>query len=111
MWPSWREARVTCIACGETLPRNEAREYDKYGDRWDRDDKEFEYLCKPCDGELSRHARHGLEALLVDVETEISGRDGDSESDRTAFCLGYLDRLEDWYGMSESESEETRHWE
>ncbi|WP_207586877.1 DUF7562 family protein [Halomontanus rarus] len=111
MWPSWREARVTCIACGETLPRSEAREYDKYGDRWDRDDKEFEYLCKPCDGDLSRQSRHGLEALLVDVEAEVDGGDRDGESDRTAFCLGYLDRLEERYGTSESESEGTQRRE
>ncbi|MCU4744054.1 hypothetical protein OB955_22920 [Halobacteria archaeon AArc-m2/3/4] len=109
MWPSWREARVTCLACGEAIPRSEAREYDKYGDRWDRDDKEFEYLCKPCDSELSRVSRHGLESLLVDVEAEIQGRDDDA--DRAAFCSNYLERLEEWYGTAESESEGTQRWE
>ena len=103
MWPSWREARVTCIACGDSLPRTEAREYDKYGDRWDRANKDFEYLCKPCDGELSRQARHGLEALLVDVEREGS----DGEYPQADFCHRYLERLEAWDGVSEVDAEET----
>lgn len=52
---------VTCIACGEVLPRDDAREYDKYGDRWTREGKEFEHLCKPCFRQLTKHARDGLE--------------------------------------------------
>lgn len=103
MWPSWREARVTCIACGDSLPRTEAREYDKYGDRWDRENKDFEYLCKPCDGDLSRQTRHGLEALLVDIELEV----GNAECEPADFCDRYLARLEAWDGTSEVDAEET----
>ncbi|WP_435129377.1 DUF7562 family protein [Halobaculum sp. D14] len=58
---------VTCIACGETVPRGDAREYDKHGDRFTRDGKRFEYLCKPCDRERSRQPRSGLESTLVDA--------------------------------------------
>jgi len=57
--------QVTCIACGETLDRDDAREYDKYGDRWSREGKEFEYLCKPCDRECCHQSRDGLEEALV----------------------------------------------
>jgi len=38
---------VTCISCGVSIERSDAREYDKHGDRWDREGKEFEYLCSP----------------------------------------------------------------
>jgi hypothetical protein len=55
---------VVCIACGDSLTREEAREYDKEGDHWDRTDKEFEYLCKECHGELSHQPRGGLEEAL-----------------------------------------------
>ena len=58
---------VTCPACGSAVSRSEAREYDKYGDRWDRDDKRFEYLCKPCHRSLCHHDRGGLEELLVGI--------------------------------------------
>ncbi|MFC7166776.1 DUF7562 family protein [Halospeciosus flavus] len=67
MWTPGSDASVTCIACGEDLDREQAREYDKYGDRWDRDGKEFEYLCKSCYRGLSKADRAGLESLLVDV--------------------------------------------
>jgi len=61
----WGETEtVSCIACGEAVARQDAREYDKHGDRWDRDGKSFEYLCKPCFRSLSKHARDGLEAAL-----------------------------------------------
>ena len=59
------DEEVVCIACGATLRRDDAREYDKYGDRWDRDGKTFEYLCKPCFRECGRHARDGVEEALV----------------------------------------------
>jgi len=71
MWRSSgpdRGGDVTCIACGESVPRSEAREYDKHGDRWDRRDKEFEYLCKPCDRERCHQPRGDLESLLTDAE-------------------------------------------
>jgi hypothetical protein len=67
---------VSCIACGEEVSRQNAREYDKHGDRWNRDGKEFEYLCKPCFRELTKHARDGLEAALDDAG---AGRVSDEE--------------------------------
>jgi hypothetical protein len=75
MLGSGEDTTVTCIACGSTVDRAEAREYDKHGDRWDREEKDFEYLCKPCDRERNRIPRDGLEELLVtcgagDVSTE-----------------------------------------
>jgi hypothetical protein len=78
MWGSPDRSRgqeVTCIACGETVSRSNAREYDKYGNRWDRRDKQFEYLCKPCDRERCHQSRGGLETLLEDVEAESDGTD------------------------------------
>ena len=70
MWRSRRspkEVSVTCIACGDSVSRSEAREYDKLGDRWDRVGKEFEHLCKPCHRELSHQPREELEPLLVEL--------------------------------------------
>ena len=67
-WRGGEETTVTCIACGETLARADAREYDKHGDRWDRRDKSFEYLCKPCHRTLCHHTRRGLETLLTEIE-------------------------------------------
>ncbi|ACV46408.1 MULTISPECIES: DUF7562 family protein [Halomicrobium] len=66
---------VTCIACGESVSRSDAREYDKHGDRWDRTDKEFEYLCKPCHSDLTHQPRPGLEDLLETVEADADDRD------------------------------------
>lgn len=59
---------VICIACGESLPRSAAREYDKTGDRWERHDKEFEHFCKECFRELCHQPRAGLESTLRTVE-------------------------------------------
>ncbi|MGB9964131.1 DUF7562 family protein [Halobacterium hubeiense] len=67
---------VSCIACGADVPREDAREYDKHGDRWDRDGKRFEYLCKPCFRELAKQPRRGLEASL---EAAGAGRVDDAE--------------------------------
>lgn len=87
MWDSRRVRKtVTCIACGDALPRAEAREYDKHGDRWDRREKTFEYLCKPCYRELTHHSRDGLESLLAAVQA-----DG---PDRETFLRRYLDAAE-----------------
>ena len=61
------ESTVTCIACGEELARSDAREYDKLGDRWDREGKTFEYLCKPCFGDIVKQPREGLERALEDA--------------------------------------------
>jgi hypothetical protein len=77
------DRQVTCIACGATLDREDAREYDKYGDRWERRDKEFEYLCKPCHRECCHQHREGLERLLVAAD---AGR-----TDRTTFLRRYCE--------------------
>ncbi|UWG46934.1 Zn finger protein, C2H2 type [Halanaeroarchaeum sp. HSR-CO] len=58
------DVEVTCVACGDRVERAAAREYDKYGDRWDREGKSFEYLCKPCFRGLIKQHRQGLESLL-----------------------------------------------
>ena len=94
MWsPRRRTETVTCIACGTSVDRDEAREYDKYGDRWDRDGKEFEYLCKPCDGELCRHERDELEDLLVEIDA--------GERSREVFLARYLTVVEKRYDSLE----------
>ena len=68
------DRQVTCIACGETLDREDAREYDKHGDRWSRDGKDFEYLCKPCHGECCHQNRDGLEETLVAADAGRTNR-------------------------------------
>ncbi len=85
-WPPWRADRVTCIACGTSLPRADAREYDKHGDRWDRGEKEFEHLCKPCDRELSRCPRDGIEELLCELGDDL---------DQAEFCARYMAAVSD----------------
>jgi len=67
MFGSGHGETVTCIACGEQLTRADAREYDKHGDRWDRREKRFEYLCKACFAETDRQPRDGLEQILADA--------------------------------------------
>lgn len=97
MWPSWtRNPSVVCLACGTEVSRSTAREYDKYGDRWDRENKEFEYLCKPCYTDLCHHPREDLEGLLIDL--------GAGESTQAAFLTGYLATVEERYGTLEEES-------
>lgn len=61
---------MICIACVEVIPRADAREYDKYGDRWDRAGKDFEYLCKPYHRKCCHQPRNGLEETLVRAENE-----------------------------------------
>jgi hypothetical protein len=78
---------VDCIACDESVPRADAREYDKDGDRWERHGKEFEYLCKPCYREISHQPRHGLEALLVEIESP--------EQSRAEFLRQYVGAIEE----------------
>ena len=69
MWPARRDrSSVTCPACGASLLRTEAREYDKFGDRWERDGKTFEYLCKTCHSAMCHQPRPDLESLLCDIE-------------------------------------------
>ncbi|WP_049985455.1 DUF7562 family protein [Halobellus rufus] len=81
---SFRQAsdeEVVCVVCGETVERADAREYDKYGDRWDRDGKTFEYLCKPCHRECCHQPRTGLEETLI--------RANAGETDRESFLRAY----------------------
>ena len=70
-----------------------AREYDKYGNRWDREDKEFEYLCKSCHRDLCHHPRDDLEDLLVELEAD--------RQDQQAFLAAYLATVEERYGTLE----------
>jgi len=89
MWGSRsnrEDDEVTCIACGTSLPRGEAREYDKYGDRWDRTGKEFEHLCKDCYRDQCHQPRDGLEDLLVDV--------GAGDRSQEAFVAEFYDESE-----------------
>lgn len=76
---------VICVACGEVHPRAEAREYDPLGDRWDREGKEFQYLCKPCHTAECHQPRQGLEEQLVAL--------GDDHPDANSFIAAYYDSL------------------
>jgi ribosomal protein S27E len=75
MWRRRDPTEVTCIACGEEVPRSSAREYDKHGDRWTREDKQFEHLCKACYQELCHQPRGGLEDRLAHIDTAGSSRE------------------------------------
>lgn len=66
---------VTCIACGDRLSRDDAREYDKHGDRWDRQNKRFEYLCKACFTDTCRQPREGLESTLTAADAGETDRE------------------------------------
>ena len=92
MW-SAGDSVVTCIACGESIPREDAREYDKYGDRWDRQNKTFEYLCKPCDRTQCRQPRGDLEELLTEI--------GAGHCDQAEFLSWYVGVVSDRYGELE----------
>jgi len=83
MWRSRNnrdETTVVCIACGTSVPRSEAREYDKHGNRWERHGKSFEHLCKECYRDLCHQPRGDLEALLIDLEREASFGGADAEA-------------------------------
>jgi len=86
MWRSGSDGEVTCIACGTEVPRSKAREYDKHGDRWDRRDKSFEYLCKPCYRDCCHQPREGLEATLVEA--------GAGTCDHETFLTAYHDAVD-----------------
>jgi hypothetical protein len=96
---------VVCIACGTSVSRSDAREYDKEGDRWDRYGKEFEHLCKGCYRELCHQPREGLESLLVDIEAdgdrESAGGDGSHSLSREEFCRRYFGAVRERYGPPE----------
>ncbi|WP_136716665.1 DUF7562 family protein [Halorientalis salina] len=90
MWGSRRTrdgSQVTCIACGSSIARSDAREYDKHGDRWEREDKEFEFLCKGCHRGLCHQPRQGLESLLIESSA--------GERDRDAFLAKYHELVSD----------------
>lgn len=78
---------VTCIACGETVTRSDAREYDKYGNRWERHDKQFEYLCKACFTDVDQQSRDGLESVLNAA--------GAGETDQSTFLQQFRELSED----------------
>ena len=84
---------VICIACGTSVLRSEAREYDKEGNRWDRHGKEFEHLCKECFRDLCHQPRDDLESLLEEVE-----RDGLTQNE---FLSRYLGAVEERYDSAE----------
>ena len=93
MWRSPRDEELTCIACGATVGRADAREYDRFGNRWDREDKAFEPLCKPGPDALSHQPRGDLEELLVDADA--------GETDRGTFLASYVALVEERYGSLE----------
>lgn len=84
---------VVCIACGSSVLRSEAREYDKEGNRWDRRNKEFEHLCKSCHNALCHQPRDDLESLIVDIEEEGVARN--------EFLRRYMDAVNERYGSTE----------
>jgi len=83
---------VVCIACGDRLPRSDAREYDKQGDRWSRHGKEFEYLCVDCHDDLCHQPRDELEELATDVAQTVD--DPSSEAFARAFQREAADRTD-----------------
>jgi len=90
MWRSRRNRdrrTVVCIACGDSVLREDAREYDKEGDRWDRRDKEFEHLCTDCHDDICHQPRDGLESLLLSIETD--------DLSRAEFLDRYTDAVSD----------------
>ncbi|WP_439028501.1 DUF7562 family protein [Haloarchaeobius sp. DT45] len=84
---------VTCISCGEDVPRRNAREYDKYGNRWERTGKEFEFLCKPCYRAECHQPRDELESLLCEIDA--------TELTQEEFLQTYDRLVQERYGTSE----------
>lgn len=68
------DTQVVCIACGAEVERAGAREYDRFGDRFDRRDKRFEYLCAQCDDARCHHARMGVEERLCAIEGVVTSQ-------------------------------------
>jgi hypothetical protein len=96
LWWLTADKQVTCIACGETLARANAREYDKYGDRWDRDGKEFESLCKPCHRACCHQNRDGLEETLIAADA--------GQTDRKTFLRRFCELTADDTDPNRTES-------
>lgn len=88
---------VDCIACGASVLRTEAREYDKEGDRWNRHGKEFEHLCKGCYRGLCHQPRAELEGLLGDIEAPNLSQE--------AFLHRYVEAVEERYGATADDRE------
>jgi uncharacterized Zn finger protein (UPF0148 family) len=116
MWRSRnnRDGTVVCIACGTSVPRSEAREYDKEGNRWERRGKTFEHLCKECYRDLCHQSRDELESLLVRLERSESAaesrrgerhhdesREDDVERSQVAFVSRYFRAVEERYGRAD----------
>jgi len=98
MWGTRRSRgndSVDCIACGETVTRSAAREYDKEGDRWDRKGKTFEHLCKECHTSLCHQPRDELEELLVEIDA--------GELSEVEFLDRYARAVEERYGPLDHE--------
>lgn len=96
MWRSRRNREkqsVVCIACGDAVLRKAAREYDKEGNRWERDGKSFEHLCKACHRDLCHQPRDELEALLVEIDA--------GAVEREEFFTRYETAVRDRYGRLE----------
>jgi len=87
---------VSCTACGDAVPRSEAREYDKEGNRWERHDKEFEHFCKDCFRELCHQPRGDLEATLTGIEEE--------NLSQSEFLARYLDSVDSEDGPPDQQS-------
>ncbi|MFH5797572.1 hypothetical protein [Haladaptatus sp. CMAA 1911] len=93
MWGSRRNREkksVICIACGDAVRRSAAREYDKEGNRWERNGKTFEHLCKACHRELCHQPRDELEGLLVDIDA--------GSVEQMEFLARYETAVKDRYG-------------
>jgi len=97
MWRSRSNGDVTCIACGTEVARSDAREYDRYGDRWGKRDRDFEFLCKPCYRECCHQPREGLEDVLVDA--------GAGQTEQADFLSRYHDIVTDSDAGREREPE------
>jgi hypothetical protein len=99
MWGSrsnGNQTTVTCVACGVSIERTEAREYDKQGNRWERHGKDFEYLCKGCYQELCHQPRDGLESMLIEIEETITSQ---------SHSLSQSEFLTQYFGTIEAQSD------
>jgi hypothetical protein len=96
MWGSRKNRgneTVTCISCGNRVTRQQAREYDKFGNRWERTGKEFEYLCKPCYRGECHQPRDELESILIEMNAGSVSQE--------EFLRAYARLVHERYGTSE----------